>query len=108
MTAPTEAIARLEMLARGCEVSGLDHLPIVSRDNAAAFAADLRTLLAELAEARKVIAPFDACEDQIGSLADDARVQLWVLDGEGESTGTIMTVADFRRASEFIRRVEGK
>lgn len=43
-----EALERLKLLADGCDVSGLDHLPIVSRANASEFAADLRALLAEV------------------------------------------------------------
>ena len=39
------AYNRLKLLADGCDVSGLDHLPIVARENAAPFAADIRAIL---------------------------------------------------------------
>lgn len=41
-----EAVERLELLAKACTLSGFDSLPIVSRQNAGPFAADIRTLLA--------------------------------------------------------------
>jgi hypothetical protein len=42
-----EAVERLKLLALGCAVTGLDHLPVVDRANAKAFAADIHALLAE-------------------------------------------------------------
>lgn len=43
------AVDRLTLLADGIDVSGLDHLPIVSRANAVGFQRDLRLVLAALA-----------------------------------------------------------
>lgn len=42
-----EAVERLQFLADACHVTGLGHLPVVARENAAAFAADLPIILAE-------------------------------------------------------------
>lgn len=43
----SEVRERMTLLATSCDVSGLDHLPVVSRENAAPFAADLRALLSD-------------------------------------------------------------
>jgi hypothetical protein len=48
MTDLTAAVERLTMLAAGCDVAGLDHLPVVSRENAKPFAADIRLVLSAL------------------------------------------------------------
>jgi hypothetical protein len=44
----TAAVDRMRLLALSCAVEGLDYLPVVSRENAKPFAADLELILAAL------------------------------------------------------------
>lgn len=46
-----DEFARLKELAAACALPGLDHLPVVSRENATPFAADLTALLSRLERA---------------------------------------------------------
>lgn len=106
MTSPTEAIARLEALAANplfiCRMNGKE---------ADAFALDIRTLLAELAEARKVIAQTNTGYEKL--------LREWMytpFPREAQALGVMSppcgpfakAAEDIARASEFIRRVEGK
>lgn len=44
----TAAVDRMRLLALSCEIAGLYDLPVVSRENAKPFAADLELILAAL------------------------------------------------------------
>jgi hypothetical protein len=47
---------RLQWLADSCDVTGLDHLPVVSRENAKPFADDVRAVLRERADLSRRLA----------------------------------------------------
>lgn len=104
---------RLRWLADGCEISGLEHLPVVARANAAPFAADVRAVLANLskvmeenARLREALEPFadfgDFMESETEGFADLDRMNL--TPEESECVLGNLSVGAFRRARSLLSR----